>query len=67
MCSSRKYPYPPQGWSMEVLRGRGSPYLGKEGSNKMYHPWGGMDIFWNHAILLLFLIENLQFGLGITM
>jgi len=23
MCGSRKYPYPPQGWSLEILKGRG--------------------------------------------
>ena len=23
MCGSRKYPYPPQGWSLEIPKGRG--------------------------------------------
>ena len=23
LCSSRKYPYPPQGWSMEIPKGEG--------------------------------------------
>ena len=23
MCGSRKYPYPPHGWSMEIPRGQG--------------------------------------------
>ena len=64
MCSSRKYPYPPHGRSMEILRGWGvsKPKFEKESTGlnwnfqrddsnqkKTFHG-RGMDILWNNTI-----------------
>ena len=65
MCGSRKYPHPPHGRSLEILRGREASTVkiykgkyeakleipgGREGSNEKTFHGGGMDIFWNHTI-----------------
>jgi len=65
MSGSRKYPYPPQGGSLEILRERGvfntKHFKGKcegkldfpEGcgdSNQKTLRGGSMDIFWNNTI-----------------
>ena len=62
LCGSRKYPYPPQGGSLEILRGKGvfntKNFKGKYeakleflvgcgGSNQKTLRRGSMDIFWN--------------------
>ena len=65
MCGSTKYPYPPHGWSLEILRGGGSqrPKFSKEIIKLNWNfqrGWGvpikkknihegSMDIFWNHT------------------
>ena len=64
MCSSRKYPYPPHGRSIEVMRGKGLSIAkikkkGKHGaslempegwvdSNQKKLPLEGIDIFLNN-------------------
>ena len=65
MCGSTKYPYPPHGWFLEILRGGGShtpkfcigKYAakvefpeGRGGSNEKTIRGGGMDIFWNNRM-----------------
>ena len=65
LCSSRKYPYPPQGWSLEIPRGMGVSIAqifkreyeaklefpgGWEGPNQRTILGGGMDIFWKHTL-----------------
>ena len=55
MCSSRKCPYPPLGWSLEILTGRGVSIANSlfklkipvswEGSNQRTILVGGMDNF----------------------
>ena len=65
MCGSRKYPYPPQGRSLAIPRGRGVSNTkifkvkyeakleipgGRGGSNQKTFCGGGMDIFWNHTM-----------------
>ena len=62
MCSSRKNPYPPQGRSLEIPRGRGvlkARFLeamyenklefsgGMGGAKQKTFRGGTMDIFWN--------------------
>jgi len=60
MCGSRKYPYPPHGWSLEIARSWGLKKSMKlnwnfqrgelrgGGKKKSNHPWGwGRNIFWN--------------------
>ena len=64
MCSSRKYPYPPHGRSLEIARGRGvlkaklleaktqNFVRGKGGGAKQKtFPEGSMDIFCNCTII----------------
>ena len=66
LCSSRKYPYPPHGRSMEILRGWGVSKAkilkGKYGAYvEIPEGWGGlnqetfrgrgMDILWNNTLL----------------
>lgn len=63
MWSSRKYPFPPQRWSLEILKGRGVSIAdifkrkfeakleipgGWEGLNQITIPGGGMDILKPH-------------------
>ena len=65
MCGSRKYPYPTQGWSMEIPRGRALSLANIfkrkdeakleiseewEGLNQITILGGGMVIVWNHTI-----------------
>jgi len=65
MCSSRKYPYPPQGRLTEIPRGGGFQkpnFLKKSMALKWNFQWGwglqakkifcgmGMDIFWDNTI-----------------
>ena len=67
LCSSRKYPYPPQGRSLEIPRGRGVSKAkifkgmyeakleipgGWGGSNQKTFRGGDMDIFWNHTFAI---------------
>jgi len=71
LCGSRKYPYPPHGWSLEIPKGWGSqrPKFSKEsyeakleflegggGGFKVKTIYGGgMDIFWNHTLLSIYI------------
>ena len=71
MCSSKKYPYPPQGRSSEIPRGRrvSKPKIFKGkyeaklefpvgvGGQTKYLLWG-MDIFWNQTKLQWWIIFN---------
>ena len=41
MCGFRKYPYPPQGWSLEILGGGG-----EEGSQYPEFLKGSMELNW---------------------
>ena len=64
MCGSRKYPYPPHGWSLEILRGRGVSkanilkgkyeakleFLEGRGFKVKTICGGGMVICWNHTM-----------------
>ena len=65
MCSSRKNPYPPQGRSLEIPRGKGVLKVkileaiyeaklefpgGREGAKQKTFRGGSMDIFWNCTI-----------------
>ena len=43
MCSSRKNPYPPHGWSLEIPRSRGvlkAKFLEEMSENKLEFPVG---------------------------
>ena len=67
MCGSRKYPYPLQGWSLEIAKGRGvlkaKIFFKGRYETKLKFPegWGhlnqntilagSMNIFWNNTIM----------------
>ena len=67
MCGSRKYPYPLQGWSLEIAKGRGVLkakifFKGRYETNlKFPEGWGhlnqntilagSMNIFWYNTII----------------
>ena len=63
MCSSRKYPYPPHGRSMEIPRGwrvSKAQVWGLTGISRgveVFKPitfhGRGMDVFWNNTILFI--------------
>jgi len=48
MCGSRKYPYPPHGWSLEILRGEGwgsqRPKFSKEIIKLNWSFWRGRGV-----------------------
>ena len=58
LCSSRKYPYPMQGKSLENLREslKENMYFpggrGVGGANHKTIHWRGMDIFWNDTLII---------------
>ena len=72
MCSSRKYPYPPHGRSMEIPRACGVlkakilkemygvkmefPGRGVGDLNQKTFRGRGMDIFWNNTILYNYML-----------
>ena len=59
LCSSRKYPYPPKGQSLQISTSRGTSkakflresmkQIPGEGVQTKNYPWGGMDNFWNYT------------------
>jgi len=78
MCSSRKYPYPPQGRLTEIPRGRGfqEPNFLKENMALKWdfqRVWGqgfmlktfhgrGMSIFWNNTFITKNICTSKSFG-----
>ena len=75
MRGSRKYPYPPRGWSLEILRrgeisqkfkGKYEAKLeiscgGRAQTKTDTTPGGVMNIFWNHTLYIIYYLLHRKY------